>query len=160
METPSGGSASVPAHEFRSIVSEKPPLETIPTRYIAFPEQFDREDLAWQEMLVNRVPSASSLMRPGAAPDMPSPSSDPVRSLDDTDGFLAQYFGLSGETDPYLIRHFRFASESDCRFFKVHFRRVAAEWNDLESAVPVHFMTSSDKLGNLMKAETTLQPEY
>ncbi|KAJ0426791.1 hypothetical protein BJY00DRAFT_306787 [Aspergillus carlsbadensis] len=86
-------------------------------------------------------------------PGLPAAS---VRSLDKLDGFSSQYFGLSGESDPYLLRHFRFLSDGQTQFFKVHFRSLAAE-RESENLTqpPVQFMVSSDDLGNAMKSETT-----
>ncbi|KAL3444612.1 hypothetical protein BJX65DRAFT_310798 [Aspergillus insuetus] len=84
---------------------------------------------------------------------LPAPS---VRSLDKLDGFSSQYFGLSGESDPYLLRHFRFLSDGQTQFFKVHFRSLAAQSESENSTrPPVQFMVSSDELGNAMKSETT-----
>ncbi|KAL3469799.1 hypothetical protein BJX99DRAFT_240629 [Aspergillus californicus] len=83
-----------------------------------------------------------------------------IRSLDKQEGFSCQYFGLSGESDPYLLRHFRFSSNGETRFFKVHFRSLAAEGGIGDhSQLPVQFMVSSDELGNAMKSETTFGVE-
>ncbi|KAL3459565.1 hypothetical protein BJX64DRAFT_291069 [Aspergillus heterothallicus] len=107
------------------------------------------QDLAGTEFLnfFNGPAQGSSYL------DTPTAS---IRSLDKVDGFSSQYFGLSGESDPYLLRHFRFLSDGQTQFFKVHFRSLAAEGETGTSAQPpVQFMVSSDDLGNAMKSETT-----
>ncbi|KAL2812918.1 hypothetical protein BDW59DRAFT_35404 [Aspergillus cavernicola] len=98
----------------------------------------------------------------GSVQQSPNPetSTQRIRSLDKREGFSCQYFGLSGESDPYLLRHFRFPSDGETRFFKVHFRSLAAEGRiDDSRQLPVHFMVSSDELGNAMKSETTFGHE-
>ncbi|KAF5004709.1 hypothetical protein FDECE_8820 [Fusarium decemcellulare] len=116
----------------------------------------DRMDLTWQEYPINEmVPNHRH--RTESSSGMAVTPSTVIKSLDDMPGFTAQYLGLSGETDPYLIRHFHFASEGEARFFKVHFRQVASEGNGITlDGVPAHFMISSEELGKTMKPETTL----
>ncbi|KAL2836943.1 fungal-specific transcription factor domain-containing protein [Aspergillus pseudoustus] len=107
------------------------------------------QDLAGSEFLN----SFNNQVQHSPIPEAPMAS---VRSLDKLDGFSSQYFGLSGESDPYLLRHFRFLSDGQTQFFKVHFRSLAVEGETGNSAQPpVQFMVSSDELGNAMKSETT-----
>ncbi|RFU34824.1 hypothetical protein B7463_g1540, partial [Scytalidium lignicola] len=77
-------------------------------------------------------------------------SSQPIHSLDEIEGFSVQYFGLSGEMDPYVLRHFRFADEGTSKFFKVHYRRLASEsprgYPTEGQQIPVHFMLSANEL--------------
>ena len=44
------------------------------------------------------------------------------QSLDGIEGFSAQLFGLSGESDPYLLRHFHWDENNERPFIRVHFR--------------------------------------
>lgn len=90
------------------------------------------------------------------------PKQQPVKSLDHIEGFTPEYFGLSNETDPYLLRHFRFADEGDTLFFRVHFRREADDnpGGDTSSrAIPVHFKLSSEELGKLTMPDTTVRKD-
>ena len=78
------------------------------------------------------------------------------QSLDETEGYSAQYFGLSGEMDPYLLRHFHFAdADTTKKFFKVHYRQVSPESpND----IPVHFRLTAHELANPLVSETSIRP--
>lgn len=51
----------------------------------------------------------------------------PAPSLDGLPGVSAQYLGLSGHTDPYLLRHFRWDEEHQRKYFKLHFRRASMQ---------------------------------
>lgn len=59
-----------------------------------------------------------------------------VNSLDDRSGTNAQYFGLSGESDPYLLRHYRYDAQGEFRFFKLTFRKAADDIETDSERVP------------------------
>jgi len=71
------------------------------------------------------------------------------QSLDKMDGLFAQLFGLSGESDPYLLRHFHWDENEQRPFIRVHFRKVDSELN----GVPIHFALAKDELAAGLKAE-------
>lgn len=100
-----------------------------------------------------------------------------VQSLDQLEGLSAQYFGLSGESDPYLLRHFRWDENGQRPFVRVHFRRVGPESRatgvnsqssrrapevmgssgsrDAEKKnIPIHFALAKDELAKEAKLET------
>jgi hypothetical protein len=101
-----------------------------------------REDI---QGLTHVVPSSSPLK---------SSMDAGVHSLDDLEGHSAQYFGLSGESDPYLLRHFRWDENGERQFIRVHFRNVLAN-NDTKE-IPIHFALSKDELAKETKLETTI----
>lgn len=73
-------------------------------------------------------------------------------SLDEMQDFTAQLFGISAESDPWLLRHCRFDEHGLRRFYKMHFRSVA---NIREpEQVPVHFMIASNDLKEGFKNDT------
>lgn len=113
---------------------------------------YQEGDVNWHETLAEDVLMDANTLTSSSS-TYTTPPSTVIKSLEDMRGYTAQYFGLSGETDPYLIRHFSFATEGEARFFKVHFRKVANEGKEF---VPAHFMISSNELGNTMKRETSL----
>lgn len=77
-------------------------------------------------------------------------------SLDEMQDFTAQLFGISAESDPWLLRHCRFDEHGVRRFYKVHFRNVA-DVSEPEQ-VPVHFMIASNDLVEGFKGDTALSP--
>lgn len=62
-------------------------------------------------------------------------------SLDAQTSSNSQVVGLSGEQDPYLLRHYRFDGNNEFTFQQIRMRRVGE--ND---GVPVHFMIQQNKL--------------
>ncbi|ETN36712.1 uncharacterized protein HMPREF1541_08990 [Cyphellophora europaea CBS 101466] len=61
-----------------------------------------------------------------ATPGVHEPQSPlPTPSLDLLRGVSPQYLGLSGHTDPHLLRHFRWDEDHQRKYFKLHFRRAA-----------------------------------
>lgn len=106
-------------------------------------------------------------------------TSTTIHSLDQIDGQSAQYFGLSGESDPYLLRHFRWDENGERPFVRVHFRRVGPEakatsvdsepFNDIpdgtmtpeirdfeKKGVPIHFALAKDELAKEARLETAV----
>lgn len=73
-------------------------------------------------------------------------------SLDEMQDFTAKLFGISAESDPWLLRHCRFDEHGLRRFYKVHFRNVA-DISEPEQ-VPVHFMIASNDLVEGFKSDT------
>ncbi|KAJ9252879.1 transcriptional regulator family: Fungal Specific TF [Paecilomyces variotii] len=73
-------------------------------------------------------------------------------SLDEMQDFTAKLFGISAESDPWLLRHCRFDEHGLRRFYKVHFRNVA-DISEPEQ-VPIHFMIASNDLVEGFKSDT------
>ncbi|KAL1301567.1 hypothetical protein AAFC00_005803 [Neodothiora populina] len=76
---------------------------------------------------------------PQSLPLDPSCAGEP--SLDSQTSSHSQVVGLSGEQDPYLLRHYRFDGNNEFTFQQIRMRRVGE--ND---SVPVHFMIQQNKL--------------
>lgn len=75
-----------------------------------------------------------------------------VQSLDQLEGFSAQLFGASAESDPWLLRHCSFDDAGVKCFYKVHFRNAGGVPVPLR--IPVHFMIAADDLAADSKTET------
>lgn len=75
-----------------------------------------------------------------------------VQSLDQLEGFSAQLFGASAESDPWLLRHCSFDDAGVKCFYKVHFRNAGGVPVPLR--IPVHFMIAADDLAAGAKDET------
>lgn len=75
-----------------------------------------------------------------------------VQSLDQLEGFSAQLFGASAESDPWLLRHCSFDDAGVKCFYKVHFRNAGGVPVPLR--IPVHFMIAADDLAEGAKGET------
>lgn len=75
-----------------------------------------------------------------------------VQSLDQLEGFSAQLFGASAESDPWLLRHCSFDDAGVKCFYKVHFRNAGGVPVPLR--IPVHFMIAADDLAADSKKET------
>lgn len=73
---------------------------------------------------------------------LPMSIDDPSEpSLDAQTASNAQLVGLSGESDPYLLRQYRYNGNNECQFQTIRMRRVGD--ND---CVPVHFMIQQNNL--------------
>lgn len=83
-----------------------------------------------------------------------SAASQPKQSLDEAAGYSVQYSGLSGEMDPYLLRHFKFPDAGTTKFFKVHYRQLAPE---TPSDIPVHFRLTSHDIADSLTPETSVR---
>ena len=75
-----------------------------------------------------------------------------VQSLDRLEGFSAQLFGTSAESDPWLLRHCSFDDAGVKCFYKVHFRNAGGVPVPLK--IPIHFMVAADDLAEGAKNET------
>ncbi|KAG2417269.1 hypothetical protein HFD88_008488 [Aspergillus terreus] len=82
----------------------------------------------------------------------PSPTQF-VQSLDQLEGFSAQLFGASAESDPWLLRHCAFDDSGVKCFYKVHFRNAGGV--PTADRIPVHFMIAADELAASAKQETS-----
>lgn len=96
------------------------------------------------------IPAASRYLSAQAGD---SEASRLKQSLDNAAGYSVQYSGLSGEMDPYLLRHFRFPDVGTAKFFKVHYRQLAPE---SPSDIPVHFRLTSHDIADSLTPETSL----
>lgn len=76
-----------------------------------------------------------------------------VQSLDQLEGFSAQLFGASAESDPWLLRHCSFDDAGVKCFYKVHFRNAGGV--PTADKIPVHFMLAADDLAASAKQETS-----
>jgi hypothetical protein len=76
-----------------------------------------------------------------------------VQSLDQLQGFSAQLFGASAESDPWLLRHCSFDDAGVKCFYKVHFRNAGGV--PTAEKIPVHFMLAADDLASSAKQETS-----
>ncbi|KAF9891763.1 hypothetical protein FE257_003244 [Aspergillus nanangensis] len=76
-----------------------------------------------------------------------------VQSLDQLEGFSAQLFGASAESDPWLLRHCSFDDSGVKCFYKVHFRNAGGV--PTAERIPVHFMIAADELAASAKQETS-----
>jgi len=84
-----------------------------------------------------------------APPSNHTPESIPIEyfdnaqepSLDAQGSSNAQVIGLSGESDPYLLRQYQYDGNNECIFQQLRLRRVGD--ND---KIPVHFLIQQNKL--------------
>ncbi|RDW75401.1 hypothetical protein BP6252_06543 [Coleophoma cylindrospora] len=106
------------------------------------------------------MPSLSRQPTAGSGPDMASPEdrgSEP-KTIDQRAGFHSSYFGLSGECDPYLLRHVMYDESNEKPFLKLWYRSLASGLRDPDGhaaplisksqkiSVPVQFMLMSKPL--------------
>lgn len=93
-------------------------------------------------------------------------SSAATFSIDQRPDFQSTYFGLSGESDPYLLRHYLYNDADEFPFLRVIYRRTqhgtiphdqlsatehpAATARD-SSHVPVQFLLTSNELGDELR---------
>lgn len=123
-----------------------------------------------RESAGSEAPRAVLKSRPSYNPhptDSPRtpPSRLAVLSIDEKEGTNAQYFGLSGESDPYLLQHYRYDERGEFTQFKLSYRKVAddgssAKWSSSRppNGVPVYFKISPDDLEGDMREETAIRP--
>jgi len=72
-------------------------------------------------------------------------------SLDAQTCSNAQLVGLSGESDPYLLRQYRYNGNNECRFQTIRMRRMGDN-----ECVPVHFVIQQNDLA--AKAQPSENP--
>lgn len=105
--------------------------------------------------------------RPGAITPATSPKhpSHGPNSIDQRANFQSTYFGLSGESDPYLLRHYLYNEADEFPFLQVIYRRTQTDYhgsdglyqpssitqNEQNSHVPVQFLLTSNELGEELK---------
>ncbi|KAF7125399.1 hypothetical protein CNMCM5793_001577 [Aspergillus hiratsukae] len=73
-----------------------------------------------------------------------APTVQRIRSLDQIDGSTAQLFGMSSESDPWLLRHCRYDEYGMRSLHRTHFRHVGGV--PVERLVPVHFLVTDNDL--------------
>ncbi|KAJ5578634.1 transcriptional regulator family: Fungal Specific TF [Penicillium hispanicum] len=67
-----------------------------------------------------------------------------VRSLDLIEGSIAQFYGMSAESDPWLLRHCRYDEYGMRSVNRTHYRNVGGV--PVEGLVPVHFLEVEENL--------------
>ncbi|KAL2706116.1 hypothetical protein AAEP93_001366 [Penicillium crustosum] len=89
-------------------------------------------------------PDVDSLQQLGA---ITSPASQPVqriRSLDLIEGSIAQFYGMSSESDPWLLRHCRYDEYGMRSMHRTQIRNVGGV--PVDGLVPVHFLETERDL--------------
>ena len=103
---------------------------------------------------IDDLPVASGASPALSGHMVPGPSvTQFVQSLDQLEGFSAQLFGASAESDPWLLRHCSFDDGGVKGFYKVHFRNAGGV--PTFDKIPVHFMIAADDLAASAKRETS-----
>ncbi|RDW71375.1 hypothetical protein BP6252_07938 [Coleophoma cylindrospora] len=73
-----------------------------------------------------------------------------VRPLDSQSSRSARFIGETGESNPYLLRHYRYDSNDECTISKLTYRRIKSSANHNEvpgkGEPPVVFMLADDSL--------------
>jgi hypothetical protein len=110
-----------------------------------------------------------------------------ISSIDRKDGVHGVYFGLSGDTDPYLLRHLPYDERGEFKMFKLIYRRLGNDINRYktrslssgqspsvsdrqqeshfarstfaEGPVPAYFMMAADELGDCGKEDTAVRKD-
>lgn len=106
---------------------------------------FKLEHAAYEPLLFEQFDPVQAGL---AAPANDTPESLPMDfgsaaepSLDAQLASNAQLVGLSGEQDPYLLRHYRYDGSNEFTFQQIRVRRVGEK-----ESVPMHFMIQQNKL--------------
>ncbi|KAB8272972.1 hypothetical protein BDV30DRAFT_226962 [Aspergillus minisclerotigenes] len=84
----------------------------------------------------------------GLSPIQPNPALGPP-SLDNHPSLSSQLCGLTGDMDPYVLRHYRFDARAEFPFSKLAIRSVQ------DTEMPVQFLLSKPELSNNSKAATS-----
>ncbi|KAE8422961.1 fungal-specific transcription factor domain-containing protein [Aspergillus pseudocaelatus] len=87
-----------------------------------------------------------SLIEPNPAPGPPS--------LDNHPSLSSQLCGLTGDMDPYVLRHYRFDARAEFPFSKLAIRSVQ------NTEIPVQFLLSKPELSNESKAPSSLETPF
>ncbi|KAH7120597.1 fungal-specific transcription factor domain-containing protein [Dactylonectria macrodidyma] len=92
----------------------------------------------------------------------PGQANHEYSSIDQRLDFQSTYFGLSGESDPYLLRHYLYNDADEFPFLRVIYRRAQTDGHGSEqvhhshsthatrnqkSPVPIQFLLTSNELG-------------
>lgn len=85
-----------------------------------------------------------------------APTVQRIQSLDQIDGSTAQLFGMSSESDPWLLRHCRYDEYGMRSLHRTHFRNVGGV--PVEGLVPVHFLVTENDLLAPAKEATGFRP--
>ncbi|KAL6354399.1 hypothetical protein LRP88_11730 [Fusarium phalaenopsidis] len=146
-------------HDIWSSVMLDPELGALS---LAFSEGFDDINIAqdslfpvFNQLPIPEIPNESA-SQAANAPQPGEAASQPVhyqstQALDSQDGsWTAQYFGLSGETDPFLLRHMRFSEEGSCNFGQFQYRCVDPGTMSTDSdastpRTPIHFIINAPR---------------
>ncbi|KAE8330705.1 hypothetical protein BDV39DRAFT_190336 [Aspergillus sergii] len=88
----------------------------------------------------------------GLSPIQPNPALGP--SLDNHPSLSSQLCGLTGDMDPYVLRHYRFDARGEFPFSKLAIRSVQ------DTEMPVQFLLSKPELSNESKAATSLEAPF
>lgn len=83
----------------------------------------------------------------------PSPALGPP-SLDNHPSLSSQLCGLTGDMDPYVLRHYRFDARAEFPFSKLAIRSVQ------DTEMPVQFLLSKPELSNESKAPNNLETPF
>ncbi|BAE55935.1 unnamed protein product [Aspergillus oryzae RIB40] len=86
----------------------------------------------------------------GLSPIQPNPALGPP-SLDNHPSLSSQLCGLTGDMDPYVLRHYRFDARAEFPFSKLAIRSVQ------DAEMPVQFLLSKPELSNESKAASSLE---
>ncbi|KXH33682.1 fungal specific transcription factor [Colletotrichum nymphaeae SA-01] len=143
--------SQVPRHDFETL-EQAAPLPTL-------------------EALLNSANSAHEtggryLTEPHAGCARSSHPTDATLTIDRRPGFQSAYFGLSGESDPYLLRHYLYNDADEFPFLRVIYRRTRP-WTPSrldhssitghhssthdENNVPVQFLLTSNELSDELR---------
>jgi hypothetical protein len=82
----------------------------------------------------------------------------PNRSLDMCRDYTSQLFGLSGESDPYLLNFYPYGKNQEFRFSKVIYRRLEEPGDDPSAScsLPTQFLLSHDSITTAALARSEL----
>ncbi|KAE8160060.1 fungal-specific transcription factor domain-containing protein [Aspergillus tamarii] len=83
----------------------------------------------------------------------PSPALGPP-PLDNHPSLSSQLCGLTGDMDPYVLRHYRFDARAEFPFSKLAIRSVQ------DTEMPVQFLLSKPELSNESKAPNSLETPF
>lgn len=83
-------------------------------------------------------------------PTNPVTSPTPIQNLDGQEGLFSQYLGLSGEMDPYVLKHLRFPGKEHFKFLKVNYRQLASggptdAFPLFANQIPVYFTAADEE---------------
>ncbi|KAL3705791.1 hypothetical protein TMatcc_006800 [Talaromyces marneffei ATCC 18224] len=83
----------------------------------------------------------------------------PIQQLDSADGSVsAQYFGPSGEMDPYILQHMLFPEDGKVVFGQFQYRQLTSSYShdEQESCVPANFLIHMNRSPTLLSPEGTI----
>ena len=105
--------------------------------HINVSQSYHSNDIGGSDISYADSATARQYALAGAPPEAPVPANliamesggefDGLTSLTARSGFSAQLFGLSGESDPYLLRTFRYDPYDEFQFVRLTFRQMVKE---------------------------------